>query len=56
MTYKIGQIVPNSNVTMEREVTAIFWRRMESHRNVSPFIQAAFANAGTTRLFARLAI
>ncbi|WP_454674524.1 maleate cis-trans isomerase family protein [Achromobacter pestifer] len=28
MTYKIGQIVPSSNVTMEREVPAIFGARM----------------------------
>jgi len=29
MTYRIGQIVPSSNVTMEREVPAIFGARMQ---------------------------
>lgn len=29
MQYRIGQIVPSSNITMEREVPAIFARRME---------------------------
>ena len=30
MTYRIGQIVPSSNITMEREVPAIFAGRMQT--------------------------
>ena len=30
MQYRIGQIVPSSNITMEREVPAIFARRMQT--------------------------
>ena len=29
MKYRVGQIVPNSNITMEREVPAIFNSRMQ---------------------------
>lgn len=41
--YRIGQIVPSSNTTMETEIPAMLNARQGSARNVSPFTPAACA-------------
>ncbi len=39
--YRIGQIVPSSNTTMETEIPAILRRARPSRPNASPSIPAA---------------
>lgn len=41
--YRIGQIVPSSNTTMETEIPAMLTARQAIRRNASPFTRRACA-------------